>query len=322
MRQTARRSPAPADPAARFAKRLARLWPEGGRIGLAVSGGADSLALLLLAQKAIPHRFAVATVDHGLRAEAAAECAGVAQVCAARGIACEVLTVTVAPGNVQDRARHARYAALSDWLIRHDLCALATAHHADDQAETLLMRLNRASGTGGLAGVRERGRVPGSEIPLLRPLLGFRRTELEAIVSAAALDPVRDPSNADERFDRVQIRQALADADWLDPAALARSAAHLAEAEDALDWAAAREWAENVACTEETIRYRPAAPNAIALRIAARAMARFGATPRGSELARLVERLHAGEGGNVAGVMVRPEGDAWLFCREPARRTG
>src|SRR5690606_24714044 len=87
--------------AARFGQELERLWPEGGRLGLAVSGGPDSLAMLLLAAAAIPGQFEVATVDHGLRAESAAECAMVARICAERAVPCEVLPVHVAAGNVQ-----------------------------------------------------------------------------------------------------------------------------------------------------------------------------------------------------------------------------
>src|SRR5690349_11620180 len=143
MTATGARSPA-ADPppelVARFKEALERLWPEGGKLGLAVSGGPDSLAMLSLAEAIIPGLFEVATVDHGLRPESAAECAMVAQVCADRGIRCEVLQVEVGEGNVQARAREVRYEALGEWAGERDLSAVATAHHADDQAETLLMR--------------------------------------------------------------------------------------------------------------------------------------------------------------------------------------
>ncbi len=165
MTRTASKPPAservaPAE-AARFLAELERLCPEGGCLGLAVSGGPDSLALLLLAHAAIPDRIAVATVNHGLRPAAAGECATVAQVCATRDIACTVLEIETGTGNVQAAARTARYAALAAWAESEGLTALATAHHADDQAETLVMRLNRASGLAGLAGVRARGAVPG-----------------------------------------------------------------------------------------------------------------------------------------------------------------
>ena len=143
---------------------------------------------------------------------AADECAMVAQVCAARDIACTVLEIETAPGNVQAAARTARYAALGAWAESAGLTALATAHHAHDQAETLVMRLNRASGLAGLAGVRARGTVPGGTLPVIRPLLHWRRDELAAIVARAGLQPVQDPSNADVADDRVRIRQALSTA--------------------------------------------------------------------------------------------------------------
>lgn len=308
--------------AARFAAALGRLWPENGRIGLAVSGGPDSLALLLLAHAAIPGRFAVASVDHGLRAAAAGECRAVAELCVQRGIPCEILTVRTGGGNLQSAARHARYAALAVWAERDGLGAIVTAHHADDQAETLVMRLNRASGLPGLAGVRPRGVVPGTALPLLRPLLDWRRGELAAIVARAGLEPASDPSNRDERFDRVRIRAALAEADWLDPAALAQSAAHLAEADAALEWAAEREWAECVTVAGDEVRYSPKAPRAIVLRVVSRIIAHFGGEPRGTALAQLVDGLAAGRPGNLGGVMAKPEHGAWLFGREPSRRTG
>src|SRR6187402_2734893 len=109
MTATGARLPAAAEPpaelVARFAEALARAWPEGGRLGLAVSGGPDSLAMLLLAEGAIPGRFEVATVDHGLRPESADECAMVARLCAARSIDCKTLNVDVGQGNLQAEAR-------------------------------------------------------------------------------------------------------------------------------------------------------------------------------------------------------------------------
>lgn len=289
-------APGPAELNARFAGALTRLWPEGGKLGLAVSGGPDSLALLLLADAAFPGQFEVATVDHGLRPEAAGECEAVAAVCAERLIECAVLRVTICAGNIQARAREARYAALATWATSRGLSALATAHHADDQAETLLMRLNRASGHAGLGGVRERGVVPGSQLPLVRPLLGFRREELAQVVRDAGLLAVADPSNADTRFDRVRIRNALSGAEWLDATALSSSAAHLAEGDQALDWAAEREWRECVTADGDALCYLPRAPRAIALRVAARAVSALGRDARGQDLARLFDRLEAGRG--------------------------
>jgi tRNA(Ile)-lysidine synthase len=306
--------------AARFAAGLERLWPEGGRLGLAVSGGPDSLALLLLAEAAIPGRFAVATVDHGLRPEAAAECAMVDRVCAERGISCSVLAVQVSEGNVQAAAREARYAALSAWAQSEGADALATAHHADDQAETLIMRLNRASGLAGLAGVRPRGFVAGSRLPLLRPLLGWRRAELAALVARADLDPALDPSNLDGAYDRVRIRKALAASDWLDVEAVASSAAHLADAEEALAWMVERDWAESVTVAAGGLLYEPDAPKAVALRVVSRIIAGFGGSARGAGVARLIEALQAGRSGNVAGVAATVEDGAWLFRPESPRR--
>lgn len=292
-------------------------------MGLAVSGGPDSLALLLLAEAVLPGQVEVATVDHRLRAESASEAAMVAELCAGHRIAHEILPVKVPQGNVQDMARLARYRALAEWAKRRKLGAIATAHHADDQAETLIMRLNRASGVAGLAGVRARGKVPGTDLPLLRPLLGWRRSELAEIVEAAGLLAVQDPSNQDVRFDRVKIRQALEGCDWLDVRAMAMSASHLAEAEGVMIWAAQREWDEAVTVSEDSVRYLPKAPHAIRMRIVGRAIAMLGGVPRGGDVAKLIARLSAGKDGTLAGVVARCQQDgSWLFRREPPRRGG
>ena len=312
----------PAELVERFASTLQRLNPGAGRLGLAVSGGPDSMAMLLLAHAAVRGGFEVATVDHGLRAEAAGECALVEAACEARGIACAVLQVEVAGGNLQAEARAARYAALRAWAGQRGLSAIATAHHADDQAETLLMRLNRGCGTAGLAGVRERARLEGAgELRVLRPLLGFRRAELGKVVTAAEVAIAQDRSNEDERFERVRIRKALAESDWLDPLAVAASARHLAEADEALDWAAERERAERVTVAGEGYTFDPVAPPAIRLRIAEAIIRAMGGAPRGGEVARLLGRLERGESGNLAGVLVQPESGRWVFRPEPARRS-
>nr|WP_281384469.1 tRNA lysidine(34) synthetase TilS [Novosphingobium flavum] len=302
------------------------MWPQvrrTGKLGLAVSGGPDSLALLLLAAKALPGRVEAATVDHGLRRENADEARFVSDICAGLGVPHETLAVALAPGNIQSEARTARYAALGAWLGARGLGALATAHHADDQAETLLLRLNRGSGVAGLAGVRAAGRVPGSGQPLLRPLLGWRRAELAAVVEAAGIAAVQDPSNADPRFDRARLRMALASADWIDVPALAQSAAHLADADAALEWATAREWREQVKPGAlGAYVYQPAAPRAVALRVIALLVTRLdGEEPRGSAVARLFDSLLAGQPASIGNLVARPGPDGWTFSPAPRRRT-
>lgn len=286
-----------------------------------MSGGPDSLALLLLAHAALPGQVAAVTVDHGLRAESEAEAAMVAEACAALGVPHATLKVTLEPGNVQAEARAARYAALAGWIAEQGLAALATAHHADDQAETLLLRLNRGSGVAGLAGVRARGLVPGTRLPLLRPLLGWRRAELAGLVAGAGLAAVQDPSNSDDRFDRARLRKSLAGADWLDVPALATSAAHLADADAALDWAAAREWSECVAKAPMGLTYRPQAPKAVALRVLARIVTELdGEAPRGSAVARLFDSLLARQPMSVGGLVARAGPDGWSFTKAPFRK--
>ena len=295
--------------------------PSGASVGVALSGGPDSIALLLLANAARPGLVHAATVDHGLRAESGGEAAFCSDLCAQLGIPHAILKVDVAAGNVQAEARAARYLALGNWCEDAGVSALMTAHHADDQAETLIMRLNRGSGIDGLAGVRQSARIPHHGGSLLRPLLGWRKAELELIVADAGITPIRDPSNVDDRFDRARVRKALAEADWLNPVSMAQSVAHLADASEALEWTAEREWDECVSEQGETLAYVPTEgiPRELQFRILTRAITQLGKPPRGEAVSDLLERLHRGEGGNIAGVLVTAKNGYWLLRREPPR---
>jgi len=182
------------------------------------------------------------------------------------------------------------------------------------------MRLNRGSGVAGLAGVRVRGPMPKSDIPLLRPLIGWRRAELAEIVKQSGLEPALDPSNEDPKFDRVRIREALAGIDWLDIGALAQSAAHLAEAEGVMQWATQREWDEAVEVGEGEIRYRAKAPQAIRIRIIARAIGMLGVEPRLGSVAKLLQRLQNGKDATLGGVVARNHEGRWIFRKEPPRK--
>ena len=220
----------------------------------------------------------------------------------------------------QAEARRARYAALAGWIGERGLAALATAHHADDQVETLLLRLNRASGVAGLAGTRARGMVPGTTIPLLRPLLGWRRAELTTIIDAAGVTAAQDPTNADDRFDRARMRKAIAGSDWLNASAVAESASHLADADAAIDWAARREWHEHVREEGLGITYRPQAPRAVALRVITRIVARLdGEEPRGGAIALAFDALTAGLPASIGALVARPGLDGWSFTKAPRR---
>ena len=312
----------------RFRSDLDGLTAPASRIGVAVSGGPDSLALLLLAAAARPGEVEAATVDHALRAGSLAEAEMVAELCGRLGIPHSILTARwneQPQSAIQERARSERYRLLGFWAEERGLSALATGHHADDQAETLLMRLARGAGVRGLAGMRPRSITPASHIRLIRPLLGWRSAELRQICDEAGIASADDPSNDDERFERVRVRHALVDADWLDAAALARSAAHLADADNALDWAAKVEWKQAAFVTDESVSYRPGdAPSEILRRIAARAVRKLATEGefelRGSELDRLLGALADARTMTIRGVLCRG-GPEWRFTRAPSRRS-
>ena len=211
---------------------------------LAVSGGPDSVALMLLcAQWSLraSRHIAVATVDHRLRKEARAEAEEVGRWARALGYAHHLLTwEDEKPSTrLQERARRARYALLSACAQRIGASAIVLAHHAEDQAETILFRLTRGSGVAGLAGMARVARC--GDVALLRPLLDFRKEELEAVCARAGQPFFRDPSNEDESFARVRLRRLapMLAAQGLDRDALLRLGSRAARADAALAHCAA-----------------------------------------------------------------------------------
>jgi tRNA(Ile)-lysidine synthase len=299
----------------------------GPALGLAVSGGPDSLALLLLAAAASPGRIEAATVDHGLRPEGGDEARSVAAACARLNIPHVVLEpgwAQAPASNVQAGAREARYTALGRWAGERDLAFVATAHHTDDQAETLLMRLARGAGLSGLAGVRPVREMAKSPA-IVRPLLGWRKAELVELVARAGLVPADDASNRDQRYDRTRARALLAATDWLNPARLASAAANLAEAEAALGWCASRLWEER-ACegSKGGVVIDPAGlPRELRRRLLLAALTRMGVSANelpGPKLVRLLGELEAGRSATLGGALVRPGPSGWTISRAPPRR--
>lgn len=211
------------------------------RLGIAVSGGGDSMALLcLLADFARDRQIdlRVVTVDHGLRPEAEAEIGLVADLCARLGVrhAVERWSGWDGQGNLQEAARDARYALMAGWASRSAVRDIALAHTLDDQAETLLMRLARGAGVDGLSGMAPRREHRG--VLWHRPLLSIRRTALREALRARGELWSDDPSNENLDFERVRMRAALAE---LEPLGLtAEALSHVAEnmrrTREALDW--------------------------------------------------------------------------------------
>jgi len=308
------------------------------RWGLAVSGGRDSMALMLLAARHAQGRrngpeLTVLTVDHGLRSEAAGEAKFVAQAAARLGLAHEILKWEGAkPGRgLQASARAARYDLMAEYARRHGVGCLVTAHHLEDQAETVLMRLKRGSGPDGLAGIPAVGHWAG--LPVYRPLLDMPRASLEAELREDGLDWIDDPSNLDDRFERVRVRQAMAELGRLGytAQALATTAARMRRASDALE-AGTRRFLETYAAMDAagycTIK-RDAlldAPAEIALRSVARCIeaVRGGDVELSlSRLEGLMASLCGGEtfrGATLGGCRFLARHGNVLVLREPGRR--
>lgn len=303
--------------------------PAPPHVGVAVSGGPDSMAMLALAADALPGRVRAATVDHRLRPEAAAEAASVAGWCGAAGVPHATLTPDhpLDGSNVQARAREARYALLARWAAAEGLGWVLTAHHADDQAETFLMRAGRGSGLAGLAGVRPRAVLAGATV--VRPLLDWRRAELRGIARRRELPFADDPTNADDRYDRARVRRLLDAHEWLGPANLARSAAHLAEADADLtavvDWL----WRERGALDgAEAWVDAGGLPREVRRRLARRAVAEVRAAAgiaeppftEASNVEALLDGLEAGRRVTQGGVLASVRAGRWRVRPAPPRR--
>ncbi|MCJ2084686.1 tRNA lysidine(34) synthetase TilS [Methylobacterium sp. E-005] len=266
----------------------------GGDVLLAVSGGADSRALMHAAA-ALGARVRVATVDHGLRPDARAEAEGVAAAARALGLPHAILAWAGAkPGTgLQAAARAARYRLLAAHAAAIGAERVLTGHTLDDQAETVLMRLAAGSGPAGLAGMHAaRPLAPG--IGLGRPFLALPKAALVAWCEARGIPYLRDPGNADPRFARGRLRAAwpILEREGLTPGRLARLAQRAARDEAALRAAAGQALdAARLPAADGTLRLDgtvlAALPEAIALRCLDSALTRAGAAPR------RLERLEA-----------------------------
>jgi tRNA(Ile)-lysidine synthase len=306
----------PPSPGETFAAALARAFAAGAfpdgppeALGLAVSGGSDSLALMhLAAEWAAPQglRLHVATIDHGLRPEARDEAALVAHAARGLGLSHEVIGWTWdRRGNLQDAARRARYRLLAEWGRARGLGDVLLGHTRNDQAETLLMRLARGSGVDGLAAMAPERTAHG--VRFLRPLLDVERYDLRQELMARGAIWAEDPTNDDPRFDRVRTRRALA-ALGLDDARLAETAARMADARAALEAMTRHLAAETLALDAGDLVLPQdavaAAPAEIRHRLIAHLLRwRTGSAyrPRYRSLRALCEGLVRGRGGTLHG---------------------
>lgn len=334
-------APSPALSVAAFGRRLGALLPRGvDHVAVAVSGGADSMALALLAHDWAAKRnirVSAFTVDHGLRPESAKEARQVARWLKAAGMPCRILTWRgVKPAaNRQEVAREARYGLLRDACAKAGIRHLLLAHHREDQAETLLLRALRGSGVDGLAAMQA-SRALDRDFILLRPLLDVPKADLVATLRKRGQAWIEDPSNANPAFARVRVRRALNDLAGGDAglraelvAHLALTARNLARARAALDSAAIAllQGMANLDPLAGIARLDPAklkaADDEIALRALARLLQAIGGDPLPPRLERL-ERLLAGlrgktpEPATLHRCMLRPDkaGTQMLVCRE------
>lgn len=297
------------------------------RFGVAVSGGGDSVALLHLMSRCAAQAggtLFAATVDHGLRAEAPAEAAQVAALCAGLGVPHQTLhwTGRQATGNLMDQARRARVRLIADWARSLAISDVALGHTADDQAESFLMNLSRAAGLAGLSGMRRAWDEDG--VRWHRPLLAQSRADLRAYLRRNNIAWIDDPSNDNDRFARVKARRALA---ALKPlgitvARLNTTVHNLSMAQSALQWAtekAAEAITETAGALHLEWRDMRLLPEDIRRRLLI-AMIRWinGAAyqPREAQLCQLERALDAGRDATLGGVRFRQRAGGVMVTRE------
>ncbi|OEO31411.1 tRNA lysidine(34) synthetase TilS [Devosia insulae DS-56] len=306
------------------------------RVGLAVSGGPDSLALLLLAAEfagrhAAHDRFVVYSVDHQLRPEAAGEVASVAAAARKLGLAAHTLRwdgPKPATG-MQQAARTARYRLIADAMLADGADVLVTAHHLADQAETVLMRLAHGSGIEGLRGMDYLAEIGG--LIVVRPLLGVDPADLASLVAASDLVPAQDPSNSDTDYERVRWRQMLPQlaALGLDAHRLSRFAGRMRDADQALaDMAAMAATTLDPATGSSSMAHATLVklPRAVAIRVVAKLLDQVGGWQKPHDLApveALADRLRlqpALKRTSLHGCLIGSDGVTITVVREAGRQ--
>jgi len=325
---------------------------------LAVSGGSDSTALLVLAARWAkrlkrPPKLVAVTIDHGLRAEAAREATAVKRLARQLGVAHRTLRWLgrKPKTGLQEAARHARYRLLAQAAARDGYAHILTAHTLDDQAETVLFRLARGSGVAGLAGMAEASPLPfdfsrnsskrpsksssgAGTIVLLRPFLGIPKARLIATLEAHRVGYSEDPSNHDPRFTRPRLRTlmpALA-REGLDARGLARLAVRMRRAESTIEFAvgAARaalapgRWPDRGPVSFATARFATL-PAEVAMRLLGRAIAHIGdeGPVELGKLEALYDSLRQGHSRlrrTLAGALITFGGERITIERAPPRR--
>lgn len=302
------------------------LFERAPHLAVAVSGGADSLALLLLAARwatANGGSVSALTVDHGLRPESADEARAVRALCRRFAIPHETLVwrgekpVT----GLQAAAREARYRLLDSWCRDAGVLHLLVAHHADDQAETVLLRMEKGSGPDGLAAMSPVRELPNCR--LLRPLLDFPKTRLIATVQAAGESWIEDPSNRNEAFARVRMRNAI-EAASIDSVGLTSGANRMRRARTALE-AEMAAWLGRHASvspyglmTMDLDALLQTDPE-IRIRVLSRASASIGGKafpPAVDAVERLEQRLPTRQSATLGGVLFKPDHGALRVFRE------
>lgn len=313
----------------KFSRLMETIDGVGNRFGVAVSGGADSLALCLLA-----HEWAqdcgklvyALSVDHGLRDGSAQECAWVAKMLNSYGIEHRTLHwLGDKPSHgIQASARGARYELLEAACIKEGIADIFLAHHLDDQAETFIMRLKRGSGVDGLSAMQKISIF--KEVRVLRPLLDIPKSRLVGYLRSRKQEWIEDPSNENDDFERVKIRKAMAALNdlGLSPQRLGMTAQNMMRARKSLE-GHTQIWLKENACLFEVgyVNLKSSAVGGRDDEIILRGLCRIGMCvgggiypPRFEKLQNLRKKLQSGQHATLSGCRWIVKGDDIIICRE------
>jgi tRNA(Ile)-lysidine synthase len=288
------------------------------KLAIACSGGLDSMCLAYLAAKET--KIVALIIDHSLRVESASEAAKTSAILDKLNIENHILKVTKKlSGNLQEQARLERYKLLTNWCKKNGYDALATAHHADDNAENFLLRLARGSGVDGLASIAAEAEMHG--IKIIRPVLNFTKAELQNTLENAGIKWVNDPSNETDKYSRNKIRHALEllEDKELVTARINETAENMARVRDFLEIETAK--AEKKCLDNmkiDMVKYTKLHPE-IAYRLLVKITAKYShqsKRPRFEKIKNLHAAILAGEKKTLAGLVFTPKNNKIVIALE------
>lgn len=308
----------------RFCQNILTYLEKPTKIVAAISGGSDSMALCVLLERFIKEyggELYCITIDHNLRAESSQEANKVGQILNSLAIKHKIIPWlgTKPKANIQEKARLARYELLTDYCQEHNIPYLSTGHQKNDQAENFIIRAEHGSGVYGLSGIPRIGEF--NNIKTIRPLLDFKKSELQEYLKSQNIEWIEDPSNLDEKFTRVKIRKILNQyPEWVDK--LATVSDNLARVKECVEYLLNKTMNELVEFCTEHISIKINDFNELPQEIKFRMLMKIlqnSKPARGERIERLIEKIASGpnfKASTLSGCLITRKKDKIIISRE------